>query len=135
MTTKKFFVYGTLKEGGHFATDFDGVRLGSEVAKLDGYNLFKLGWFPGIVPGDGEVTGELHEYEDPDKTQKTMDAIESYFPDNEKESLYLRREVAVTTETGETITAIAYIFNGDMNAFGKAKKVEGGVWDLAKYAR
>jgi len=132
--TEHFFVYGTLKEGGHFAPEFDPFRVRSERAKLRGFNLFNLGWFPGIVEGAGEVVGELHTYEKPDEVQGRMDRIEGYSEKNEEGSLFLRKRVTVVVaETGERVTCNAYIFNKGVPE--NAEKIDDGVWDLVKYAR
>lgn len=130
--TKKFFVYGTLKDGGHFASDFDEFREKTEVAELKGYDLFNLGWFPGIIPGNGKVVGELHEYKNHDEVQEKMDRIEGYNPNNEEDSLYLRKEASVTTESGEKTDATIYVFNKEPGIM--SERIEGGVWDLEKYS-
>ena len=132
MSTKKFFVYGTLKEGGYYAKEFDKFRIKTKSAKLNGYDLFNLGWFPGIIPGDGKVVGELHEYKDYDKVQSLMDSIEGYDEENEEDSLYLRKNALVTDEDGEETTAVVYVFNKKPGIM--SEKVDGGVWDLSKYA-
>ena len=131
--TDHFFVYGTLKEGGHFAPEFDPFRVRSKVATIKGYDLFNLGWFPGIVPGDGEVVGEVHEYENLDFVGRRFDGIEGYSEAREDSSLYLRRRVTVVTEDGEEVEANVYLFNKSVPA--DAEKIEDGVWDLVKYAR
>ena len=47
--TNKFFVYGTLKVGGRFAKSFDNLRSSFTEARIEGFDLFDLGNFPGIV--------------------------------------------------------------------------------------
>jgi gamma-glutamylcyclotransferase (GGCT)/AIG2-like uncharacterized protein YtfP len=123
-----FFVYGTLKEGGHFAEGFNEFRVRSDKANLQGYNLYDLGWFPGIVPGSGKVIGELHEYENPDTVLKVMDRIEGY-TGRPVDSLFIRKLVTVTVnETGEKVTCNAYVLNGEPSS--SAKKIDSGVWEL-----
>jgi gamma-glutamylcyclotransferase (GGCT)/AIG2-like uncharacterized protein YtfP len=127
--TDFFFVYGTLKVGGHFAKDFDPFRIHSNKANLLGHDLYNLGWFPGIVPGPGKVIGELHEYKNPDIVQRAMDRIEGYTGDPAN-SLFVRKLVTVTVnETGEKVTCNAYVFNRDPS--GNAKKIDNGVWELS----
>ena len=108
----KVFVYGTLKEGGEFAKGFNKYRKSVQEATLDGFSLYCLGWFPGIVPGEGQVVGELHTYNHAaEKTiLRMLDQIEGYSSEYEETSLYLRRIVTVTTDEGEE-EAYAYIFN------------------------
>jgi len=131
--TDFFFVYGTLKEGGHFATDLDPFRVRSEKAELDGFDLFNLGWFPGIKEGNSKVYGEVHEYKNLGSVQQRLDNIEGYNESDEKNSLYLRRRKTVNLSTGKgKIEANVYIFN--QNVPSDAKKIESGDWDLEKYS-
>jgi len=122
----KFFVYGTLKVGGRFAERFDSLRVNSMPASVEGFHLFDLGSFPGILPGNGVVYGELHEYGE--DVTRAMDTIEGYRSDDEDNSLYLRREVEVTTATGKTDKASIYIFN--RKDYDDSKMIESGVWKL-----
>jgi gamma-glutamylcyclotransferase (GGCT)/AIG2-like uncharacterized protein YtfP len=123
--SRPFFVYGTLKEGGRLAGQFDHLRKHSEPAALKGFDLYRLGWFPGILRGDGTVFGEIHEY-NRDVTDY-MDTVEGYRPENEKQSLFIRREVRVETEGGPVV-AFVYIFNHGIPA--GAEKIEDGVWPI-----
>lgn len=122
-----FFVYGTLKEGGYFASAFDEIRVSSEKAILTGYNLFDLGAFPAIKAGTGSVRGEVHRYKDQKKATELMDHIEGYNKNNEKDSLYLRRAVEVVTESGEIVSAYTYVLNRDVPKH--VKTVESGSWN------
>lgn len=128
MTTGFFFVYGTLKKGGHFAKYFDNYRLNSEKATLYGTALYNLGWFPGILPGKGSVIGELHEYKEPDIVLAHMDQIEGY-NDTEKD-LFKRKYKTVITESGKKVKAIVYVYNNKPSQ--QATLIRSGVWDLKK---
>ena len=125
MKTEKFFVYGTLKVGGHFAKEFDNTRVKSMKAKVKGFDLFDLGYFPGIVPGEGTVYGELHEYKNPEKVTKAMDRIEGYNEGTDS-GLYVRRKAWVEISKGKTVEANLYIFNNKLSS--DSKKVDSGVW-------
>lgn len=129
MKTDRFFVYGTLKVGGHFAKQFDDHRVSSIKAEVEGYDLFNLGSFPGIKPGSGKVIGELHEYREPERVTKAMDSIEGYQPDL-NDGMYLRRRVPVKTEDGKVVEANIYIYN--FRTTGRAKKIESGIWELPR---
>ena len=127
MKTKLFFVYGTLKRGGTLASGFDSSRISSEKATIHNMNLYQLGWFPGIVPGDGQVIGELHEYKDPDEVVQAMDMMEGY--DGTENSLFTRELAEVITSTGKKIEAIVYVFNkGKKEVFGNL--IKSGIWDI-----
>lgn len=130
----KFFVYGTLKVGGYFAGAFDKLRTNCQPAKLKGFNLFRIGgdgsWFPGIVRGDGEVTGELHSYDDEyfNLVRNHMDAIEGYNPKSPKNSFYRRTTAIVELDDGTEEEAIVYIFNDEIK--DDYAQLKSGVWPI-----
>ena len=122
----KFFVYGTLKEGGHFAKHFDSARLSSKPARISGFDLYSLGPFPAICDGTGEVVGELHTYSHGDEIIRQFDRIEGY-REGSSSNLYNRRKVSVTLDDGTTDEAFIYVFGGEITG---QKKIESGVWEL-----
>lgn len=131
--TEFFFVYGTLKEGGHFAEQFDAFRLNAKAAEVTGFDLYNLGWFPGVKPGAGKVLGELHEYCEKNLVREMMDRIEGYSEKNPERSLFRRQRVEVKTEDGQHVEANMYVFNRELSA--TAKKIEDGIWEAAEESR
>lgn len=125
---KYFFVYGTLKVDGRLARPFDKARVSSIHAVLEGFDLFDLGWFPGIKTGKGVVYGELHEYVDTLTARTAFDKIECFNPDTPTSSLYVRETVTALTEDNKRVNAYVYIFNQDVDKFD-ARKIESGIWD------
>ena len=130
-TRKKVFVYGTLKMGGRFAVIyqdlFDPNRVEVKQAKIKG-GLFDLGSYPGVkLDEEGEVHGELHIFENPEKILPVLDSIEGYNEHNPEGGLYNRVEVEVEVEDGEPETALVYVFNGTPRP---EDKIEAGVWEL-----
>ena len=123
MITDFFFVYGTLKKGGCFAKEFDKFRVNSEEASINNMNLYKIGWFPGIVPGDGSVKGELHEYKEVDKVRQIMNHIEGCT--GSKSDLFRCERHNVITSSGKEIKADVYIFNQSIK---HAKPIKNEVW-------
>lgn len=128
----KFFVYGTLKVGGAFAGVFDEFRINSKKAVLEGYDLYNLGWFPGIIEGNGKVMGEIHEYksEDIDWIRRQFDRIEGYSEIVPESSMYLRKELNIKTENGDIEEAYVYVFNKKNNEGLEHKKIEHGFWPV-----
>ena len=123
MKTEFFFVYGTLKEDGRFAKDFDRYRVTSKKATVSNMDLYKINWFPGILPGNGTVIGELHEYKDPETVVALMDRIEGY--DGSKQSLFKREHRTVITESGKKVKATMYLFNHKVK---KTQLIKSGIW-------
>lgn len=133
--SKKFFVYGTLKKGGRFAHSFDQFRTSSRVATLKGFDLFGVGangcaGFPGIIKGDGEVIGELHEYDEKSIKEvfSHMDMIEGYKEEYPETSLYLRDTAQVTLEDGTVEEANIYIFNQEVQ--DNYPRIDSGIWPI-----
>ena len=127
----KFFVYGTLKVGGHFAKGFDHVRQHSVAATISGFDLYKVsGSFPGIVKGTGTVIGELHTYtpESEAAVLRGMDTIEGYRETDVEGSFYKRQVVDVNLPDGTTEKAFVYVFNRP--ARGRYEKVKDGNWPI-----
>lgn len=100
------FVYGTLMRGEanheYYLTDesFKGN------ASASGFEMYDIGAFPGIVPGDGVIPGEIYEVDD--ETLQRLDYLEG------EGSLYIRESVPVIMSTGEEDFALIYVYNGSV---------------------
>lgn len=71
------FVYGTLRSG-HGGPQ--AARLASEASLLGpgeaGGRLLRVGSYPGLVPGEGRVRGEIYRLYDPAGTLRWLDRYE-----------------------------------------------------------
>jgi len=112
----KVFVYGTLKRGFRLHRFLAGARYLGE-AKVSGFKMYDLGWYPGIVPGEGLVHGELYEVDL--KTLLLLDEVEA-----EGEE-YDRRLCEVITEDGRKTWAFVYVYRGKADP---AREVKSGRW-------
>ena len=114
----KFFCYGTLKKGfrAHsFLEEHNAVYL-EDATTHARYQLYKLGWFPGMVIDEyaaGGVQGELYEV-----TEDCMERLDLYegAPD-----LFRREEIEL--EDGSKV--ISYLY---MRDFTSSDRVEDGKW-------
>lgn len=123
MEGKLVFVYGTLREGDCRYGLSSLVNLLSKDAYIEDFQLARLGSFPGIVPGQGRVKGELHLY----STFKELDHIEGFCEDQPESSLFLRQEVTVFTgPRKERIRASTYVYNHDDSR--RLNVIESGDW-------
>ena len=116
----QLFVYGSLLRGMSLSQTMEGTKfLGPAYVKAD---LFFLGFYPGIIPGNQIVFGEL--YEVPETIIPKIDEVEDYIElDNEK-SLYLRQPIdAFRLVDGAKVQSSAYYYN--RNADGKPR-IESG---------
>ncbi|HHV65924.1 MAG TPA: gamma-glutamylcyclotransferase [Peptococcaceae bacterium] len=105
------FVYGTLMKGyeNHRYYLAQAEYLGK--GEIEGYALYAVSSFPGIVPEKGEkVKGELYRVDS--DTLVELDILEG------EGSLYLRKMVKVTMDQ-KTVEAWVYIWNGETR--GKKK--------------
>jgi len=115
--------YGTLMRA------FDGIeRLGVadqlsfvETCRFKG-TLYDLGRFPGAVPGDGTVHGDLFRLHD-SRVWAVLDRYEGYDPDREEGSLFVRRRVDLQRPSDQT--AWVYWYNGDPDG---RPRVSSGQW-------
>lgn len=120
------FVYGTLRQGDCRAgalADYPEVELD---ARVQGFRMLNLGAFPGIIPGEGEIKGEVYEIDA--ACLRLLDGIEGYREDDPENSLY-RREKAMSydsrgKEIGETYL---YVFNRPSRA-DLSKVITSGDW-------
>lgn len=119
------FVYGTLRKGEcRFGID-SLVGVLHKEAELKNFDMLSInGSFPGLVPGEGTVRGEVHVF----KTFRELDRIEGFSERDLKNSLYLRQTVTVVTREGE-MEASTYVFNEDADtARERYRSVETGDW-------
>ena len=95
------FVYGTLMKGqANHRLLRDESYLGE--ATLDGYDMYDLGYFPGIVPGTGTVRGELYRVVTVELL--SLDVLEG------QGTLYSRETVPVRLEDGSAVDAFVYVY-------------------------
>jgi gamma-glutamylcyclotransferase (GGCT)/AIG2-like uncharacterized protein YtfP len=106
----KLFVYGSLLRGMSLFSHMQGSTfLGPAFTYAD---MFFLGFYPGIIPGDQVVYGEL--YEVPLELLPEIDKVEDYIEIDSESSLYLRRPIAAYRFCdGQKVDASAYYYNRD----------------------
>jgi gamma-glutamylcyclotransferase (GGCT)/AIG2-like uncharacterized protein YtfP len=107
--------YGSLKSGMY---NFDRFGKGTQkyvkTVKLDGYELYNLGAYPGLTKGKGKVTFELHEVDD-----KAFEHIKQM----ELGAGYREETVNV-----DGIPATLYIYENKYGRLTDKDKVESGNW-------
>ena len=99
------FVYGTLQRG-CTAHEMLALRDASFLGKalLDGFALYNLGPYPGIIPDTKEsVLGEAYRID-----QFTLDALDQYEGEG---TLYNRYLTDIRLQNGDMMKAFAYVYN------------------------
>lgn len=108
---RNVFIYGTLLEGeGNHRYYLQGSRCKGK-ATVSGYEMYDIGAFPGIVPGDGSIPGEVYEVDY--ETLQNLDYLEG------EGSLYIRKSAHVKMADGKTCYAWIYVYNGSVEGLEK----------------
>jgi gamma-glutamylcyclotransferase (GGCT)/AIG2-like uncharacterized protein YtfP len=110
------FVYGTLRKGDSRFGVLNDCKCIAEEAYLDGFIMLNLGSFPGIIPGEGRIRGEIYEIDEDVLAQ--LDSIEGYRDDDPKHSLYIRTVVDAFYDDGGSVPTgddriSTYVYNAD----------------------
>lgn len=71
--------------------------------------------YPAVIPGNDNISGELMELKDFDKSLVELDKLENYTEDNNLNCEYLRKEVKVKLEDGSIEKAYYYEYNPESN--------------------
>lgn len=117
------FVYGTLKRG-HGNHRVLGNSVYIRDALMHNHVMYSLGGFPGIVKGEGTVSGELFKV--PDEQWDNLDGLEGY--NKEKDvGMYLRRQWEVEIGSEPFMDhAWYYLWNGRTPT--EDRLIKDGVW-------
>ncbi len=84
--------------------------------------LIDLGSYPGYLPGEGEVHGELYEPLD-DRVLDVIDEFEEFDVGRMEQSLYLRRKLPLIEPDG---AAWVYVYNRSVEG---CPLIESGCWE------
>lgn len=97
------FVYGTLMKGqkNHDAFLKEGQYIGA--GTIEGYDIYDLGYYPGIIVGTDKVIGEVYRVDE--DTERTLDRLE------DEGSLFIKTPVNVRMDDGANCASVAYVYN------------------------
>ena len=101
------FIYGTLMPGLRLEAEMQGAeRLGP--ARVPG-RLVDVGRYPGLLPGEGTVTGEVYRVSDAQLA--SLDEVEEMVPGDRPASQYWREQVTVLEGAlaGQPVWTYVYI--------------------------
>lgn len=101
---RNVFVYGTLMkdETNHHYLENSTFL---DMATIEGYEMYNVGWYPAIIDGNGLIIGEL--YHVPNTDMPSIDMLEG------EGSLYIKRCETVTDSKGNSSFAFIYVYNRD----------------------
>lgn len=118
----KVFVYGTLLSGEGNHGLLRGARLLEQDETPEGYIMYHLGGFPGVVPSDGTETVKGEVYAIDPAILARLDGLEGVNHRDPELGLY-RRET-ITTQNGHEV--FIYIYNHMSRA--SYQVIETGSW-------
>lgn len=105
---QQVFVYGSLKKGfgNHQLLERGDAKFVGD-AQVSGFQLFSLGPFPAVVPGNGTVSGEV--YEVGPETLAALDRLEGH------PTFYQRQDRIVRmAKTHESKVIALYCYQGEV---------------------
>lgn len=111
------FVYGTLmKNHRNHGYLKESTYIGDGM--IEGYQMYDLGRYPGIVEGKGTVLGEV--YQVTEETEKRLDYLE------EEGDLYVKKPEMVRLHNGQTVSAVVYVYNKSISGCEEIEGKYGG---------
>jgi gamma-glutamylcyclotransferase (GGCT)/AIG2-like uncharacterized protein YtfP len=109
--THALFIYGTLMPGLRLEAEMLGARFVGP-AHIAG-RLIDVGHYPGLLQGDGPVTGEVYQVDDAHLTH--LDGVEGVVPGDRDASQYWREEVTVLSGPLQGQRVQTYVYNGPVD--------------------
>ena len=107
------FVYGTLMHGFGNERVIDGFPHENYRAMIDHVELYDVGAFPAMIPGEHSYFGELVVFDEKvkkDQLYRAMDHLEGYYKDEPGASLYIRTPCKVRCDGVDVATEV-YFWN------------------------
>lgn len=101
------FIYGTLMPGLRLEAEMHGARFMGP-AHVPG-RLVDVGRYPGLLQGDGSVSGEVYEVDAAHLAR--LDAVEDMVPSDRAASQYWREEVTVLSGPLQGLKVQTYLYN------------------------
>jgi gamma-glutamylcyclotransferase (GGCT)/AIG2-like uncharacterized protein YtfP len=101
------FIYGTLMPGLRLQAEMHGARFVA-TAQVQG-RLVDVGRFPGLLQGEGAVTGEVYEVDDAHLAR--LDVVEGMVRGDRAASQYWREEVLVLSGPLQGQPVQTYVYN------------------------
>mgnify|MGYP005848204661 CR=1 FL=1 len=120
----RVFVYGTLKPGEYYFSEYCEPKMTACVAAIAPGCLYDLPLgYPAMTPGTGWVSGVLMEFDDP-QVLAALDELEGYEPGRSpEENEYIREQLEVFTPEGRSL-GLAWVYRMSQAI---AEQL-GGVW-------
>jgi gamma-glutamylcyclotransferase (GGCT)/AIG2-like uncharacterized protein YtfP len=109
----RLFIYGTLMPGLRLEAEMQGARFVG-AAQVPG-RLVDLGRYPGFLPSEGLVTGEVYEVDDAHLAR--LDGVEGVVPGDRAASQYWREVVVVFSGPLQGQQVQTYVYNRPVDGY------------------
>lgn len=119
---RQVFVYGTLMKDEYNHIFLQNSKYINN-ATLENYDMYNVGSYPAIIPGEDEIIGEL--YEVPIKDMPAIDRLEG------EGCLYIKKCKTITEIQSRKTLAYIYEFMQDVEGLEKIKSWKDYVWYVA----
>lgn len=123
----KIFSYGTLDRTRFFSDLFRAGEIRYVGKGKIRAKLYDLGEYPGAVEDkESYVHGRVYEVKNIERVLPMFDEYEEFHPNKPETSLFIRKDIWVTMENGESLRAFVYLYN---KAVERKKAIPTGIWD------
>ncbi len=109
----RLFIYGTLMPGLRLEAEMHGAGFVA-TAQVQG-RLVDVGRFPGLLHGEGAVTGEVYEVDDAQLAR--LDVVEGTVRGDRAASQYWREEVTVLSGPLQGQPVQTYVYNRPVDGY------------------
>ena len=118
-SNRNVFVYGTLMHGecNHYCLQNSTFL---SLARIHGYSMYDVGWYPAIIPGHSSIPGEL--YRVPKEDMSVIDTLEG------EGDLYIKKCERVKDLEGNSSFAFVYVYLGDCSDLKRIPAWKEYVW-------
>ncbi|NLL30475.1 MAG: gamma-glutamylcyclotransferase [Clostridiales bacterium] len=110
----KIFTYGSLREGFfNYNSYLSGKVISTRIGKLKNADLYHMPYkgYPAILPGTGEVIGEVMEIKDYENVMKAIDKMEGFISEGNPNNEYNKKLLEVEFEDGTKEKCYVYCYN------------------------
>ena len=130
------FTYGSLRDGFfNYNKYLAGKVTSNRIGKIKDVDLYHMPYkgYPAIIPGSGEVIGEVMTISDCDNVMKAIDEMEGFISEGNPQNEYDKKLVEVELEDGTKEMCHAYFYNKECDKLFDQESISIAGCDWKKY--
>lgn len=112
------FTYGSLRDGFfNYNKYLAGKVTSNRIGKIKDFDLYHMPYkgYPAILPGTGEVIGEVMIISDYDSVMKAIDEMEGFISEENPNNEYNKKLLEVEFEDGSKEMCYVYCYNKNID--------------------